>query len=300
MRNFARLAAAVAVAMAGCGGGAPDSASPRADAARVLDAVAAETGATLIEDVTWYESENLYEYVDGMAGYYVDSGFVLLAHSEWRAGGYAGEGYVELDLYDMGSPLGALDIMADARTPQTKYLDIGNECHETDDGLDVRAGRYFVKAVIRRDFAGKREFARSLAAATAAAAPPGPTDEALVAPLPAASMLPHSASYSTRGFLGRERLDKVSEASYEVQGKRVRLFIINAGDADKAKALLAEWKESLPPQPIGAAELPNTISYSEDYVGAVTATAHGKHLAGAIGEPAVARPLLASLLKRLE
>jgi hypothetical protein len=35
-------------------------------------------------------------------------------------------------------------------------------------------------------------------------------------------------------------------------------------------------------------------------VGTVAATAQGKWLAGAIGEAAVAKPLLASLLKRLE
>jgi len=301
MRPSIGLIALAAMLFGGCGSG--DSASsnaPRPALTRILDGVAADVPGQRIGDVMWYEPENLYEYINGMAGYYVDSGFLLLAHSEW-GGRDAKEGaYVELDIYDMGSPAGALDVLADARTPQTQYAALGNEAHETDDGMDLRVGGYYVRLVARRDIAGQRDFIKALAAAVAQATPAGPSDEALVAPLPAAGMVPHTAAYSTKGFLGRDCLNKVCEATYEVQGKRVRLFVIDAGDADKAREMLAEWKDSIPPQPIGAQALPNSLSYNEDYVGTVSATAQGKWLAGAIGEAAVAKPLLASLLKRLE
>jgi len=298
LKSAAVLGAGLA---AGCGSGdSAFSSAPRPALARILDGVAADVPGQRIGDVMWYEPENLYEYINGMAGYYVDSGFLLLAHSEW-GGRDAKEGaYVELDIYDMGSPAGALDVLADARTPQTQYAALGNEAHETDDGMDLRVGGYYVRLVARRDIAGQRDFIKALAAAVAQATPAGPSDEALVAPLPAAGMVPHTAAYSTKGFLGRDCLNKVCEATYEVQGKRVRLFVIDAGDADKAREMLAEWKDSIPPQPIGAQALPNSLSYNEDYVGTVSATAQGKWLAGAIGEAAVAKPLLASLLKRLE
>jgi hypothetical protein len=301
MRPSIGLIALAAMLFGGCGPGdssAPDA--PRPAMTRILDGVAADVPGQRTGDVMWYEPENLYEYIDGMAGYYVDSGFLLLAHSEWRGRDSKEGAYVELDIYDMGSPLGALDILADARTPQTQYVDLGNEAHETDDGMDLRVGGYYVKLVARRDIAGQRDFIRALAAAVVKAAPAGPSDDALVAPLPAGGRVPRTAAYSTKGFLGRDCLNKVREATYEVQGKRVRLFVIDAGDADKAKEMLAEWKDSIPPQPIGAQALPNSLSYNEDYVGAVTATAQGKWLAGAIGDAAVAKPLLASLLKRLE
>ena len=301
MRQLIGLTVLAALVAGGCGSdGSSSPGGPKAEITRILDAVAANVPGTRTEDVTWYEPENLYEYVDGMAGYYVDSGFLMLAHSEWRGRDSKDNAYVELDIYDMGSPLGALDIMADGRTPQTKYVRLGNEAQETDDGMDLRTGRYYVKLIGRRDVAGQRDFIKALAAAVVKAAPPGPADDKLLAPLPATGMVPHTATYATKGFLGREFLNQVREAAYEVQGKRVRLFLIDAGSEEKAKAMLADWKESIPPQPIGTQELPNTVSYSEDYVGAVTATAQGKWLAGAVGEAAVAKPLLSSLLKRLE
>jgi len=301
MRHLMGLAVFAAFVASGCGSGEPaGSAAPRAAVTKILDGVAAAVPGRRADEVTWYEPENLYEYIDGAAGTYVDAGFVLLAHSEWRATGAKKGAYVELDVYDMGSPLGALDILADGRTPQTKYLDIGNEAQVSDEGIDLRVGRYYARLVARRDIEGQKEFVKAIATAVAKAAPAGPADAELAAPLPSANMVPHSAAYVTKGFLAREFLGKVREAAYEIQGKRVRMFVMDAGSSEKAKAVLAEWKESMPPQPIGAQELPNTISYSEEYVGAITAVAQGHWVAGVIGEPAVAKPLLASFLKHLE
>jgi hypothetical protein len=294
--------AALAVLFAGgCSSGdSSATAAPRAAVTKILDAVAAGVPGKRVDEVMWYEPETLYEYIDGAAPTYTDAGFVLLSHSEWRASGGKEGAYVELDIYDMGSPLGALDVLVDGRAPQTRYLDIGNEAQASDEGIDLRVGRYYAKLVARRDVEGQKEFVKAIAAALAKAAPAGPADDALVTPLPSANMVRHSAAYVTKGYLGREFLSKVCEAAYEVQGKRVRMFVIDAGDPDKAKAIISEWKESMPPQPIGTQDLPNTISYTEEYVGAITAQAQGRWVTGVIGEAAVGRPMLASFLKHLE
>jgi len=301
MRQIIVLAALAAIVLSGCSSGdSAGSAAPRAAVTKILDAVAAAVPGKRAEEVAWYETENLYEYVDGAAGTYFDAGFVLLAHSEWRPDGGKEGAYVELDIYDMGSPLGALAILAGGRTPQTQYLDIGNEAQVSDEGIEMRVGRYYARLVARRDVEGQKEFVKAIAAALAKAAPAGPPDAELVAPLPSANVAPHSAAYVAKGFLAREFLGKVREAAYEAHGKRVRMFVMDSGSPEKAKAILVEWKESVPPQPIGAQDLPNTVSYTEEYVGAITATAQGRWVAGVIGEPEVAKPMLASFLKHLE
>jgi hypothetical protein len=295
------VAARAALIAGGCSSGdSSGTAAPRAAVTQILDAVAAGVPGKRADEVTWYEPENLFEYIDGAAGTYFDAGFVILSHSEWRPTGGKEGAYVELDIYDMGSPLGALDILADGRSPQTRFLDIGNEAQASDEGIDLRVGRYYAKLVARRDVEGQKEFVKAIAAAVAKAAPAGPADDELVTPLPPANMVRHTAAYVTKGFLGREFLGQVREAAYEVQGKRVRMFVLDAGDPGKAKTIITEWKESIPPQPIGAQDLPNTISYTEEYVGAITAQAQGRWVAGVIGEPAVAKPMLASFLKHLE
>jgi hypothetical protein len=251
-------------------------------------------------DVTTYDAENLHEYVDGMAEYFIEAGFVRLAHSEWKAPGATGPAFVEADLYDMGSAEGALDVLADSRTPTAEYLPIGNEAVRFDGGIELRIGRYYAKLVARKDIQGQRDLVRAMAEALAKAAPAGPSDAALVDPLPASGLLPHSAAYVAKGFLGRDFLQHVLMASYEVQGRRVQLFIINAGTLERAQDLMTQWQQVLPPQPIGAPESSDRLSWTEESVGPVSAARKGQWLFGSIGDPAAARPLLDSLAARLQ
>jgi len=231
----------------------------------------------------------------------VDAGFVRVVHTEWAEPGAKAGAYVEMHVYDMGSPFGALDVLADARTPATVYLEIGDETHQADAGLDLRVGRYYARLVARKDVAGQKEFVKRLATALAKAAPPAPPEDQLLAPLPAVGRLPHSASYTTKGFLNRDGLQGVREAAYSVGGTRVRLFILEAKTADAARAVFAEWRDSLPPQAFAAGQdRPNTFTYTEAYTGPVTAVLKGRFVCGAIGDQAAARPMLDALVNRIE
>ena len=301
MRTLIGLAMAAALVIAGCCSADEPAApkNPRDQAQKILDAVGAAADAERTGDITWFGADNLYEYVDGMAAYYVDSGFVLLAHSEWRPRGSKGPAYVELDLYDMGSPEGALDVLGDSRRKKTMYLEIGNEAHQTNEGVDFRVGRYYAKLVARKDAKGQMPLARALAEAVAKAVPPGPSDENLVAPLPAEQMIPHTAAYTTKTFLGREFLNGVREAAYTLGDNRVRLLAMDAASADKAAAVMAAWKASAP-TPTPVKDLPDAFSYREAYVGTFTVARKGQWLLGAIGDPDAAQELLKPLIARLE
>ena len=273
--------------------------SPQTQMTAILEAVAANSRAERLGNVTWYTPDNLYEYIDGMAPYFTDSGFVQLAHSEWRTAGAAGNAYVELDLYDMGSPEGALDILGDSRTPGTVYLEIGSEAHRTEDGIELRAGRYYVKIVARRDVAGQQDLLKALAEAVAAAAPQGPSDDSLLAPLPAEDRLPHSAAYTTKGFLGREFLRGVREATYDVNGKNIRLFVMGADDLTAAARVFQQWRTSLTTA-LARDEGPESFAYDEPYVGYTIILQQRRWVAGAIGDPAAAQECLKRLLAWLE
>jgi hypothetical protein len=291
-----------AAAFAGCAG--PDDAAAIDASRAAMTKILAQTKAALpsarMSDPVAYDSENLYEAVDGMAAYYIDSGFMRLVRCEWRPAESKGEAHVAMDLFDMGSPLGALDVMVDSRTEKTVYATIGNEAHRGDEMLELRTGRYYVKLVPRHAGAGLQPLMKVVAEALVKAAPPGPADAALISPLPADKMVPHSAAFVTREFLGRDFLNNVREAVYEAGGKRVRLFLMATDTPQNAKAAFVAWKESVPRPPTAERDLANMFTSSEDDVGAVIVAHHGKFLVGAIGDPAAARPLLESFLRRLE
>jgi hypothetical protein len=116
--------------------------------------------------------------------------------------------------------------------------------------------------------------------------------------LPAEDRLPHSAAYTTKGFLGREFLRGVREATYDVNGKNIRLFVMGADDLTAAARVFQQWRTSLATAP--ARDEPESFAYDEPYVGHIIALRHGRWVAGAIGDPAAAKKGLEALRKALE
>jgi hypothetical protein len=177
MRLALSLSAVLTVAAAGCT--PPTSPDPRIEAAEakmteILDAAQSATDAERLTEIAWYDAENLYKIIDGMAPQFVDAGFVLLVHSEWRDKESEGPGYVELDLYDMGSPDGAALVFDEPPEAEALPLPGGVKAYAGDALIEFRTDRYYVKLTARRDPAGQQTLLQDLASAVAeAAAPPG-------------------------------------------------------------------------------------------------------------------------------
>lgn len=178
MRLALSLSAVLTVAAAGCT--PPTSPDPRIEAAEakmieILDAAQSATDAEHLTEIAWYDAENLYKIIDGMAPQFVDAGFVLLVHSEWRDKESEGPGYVELDLYDMGSPDGAA-LVFDEPDPGSPGLPLpgGVKAYAGDALIEFRTGRYYVKLAARRNPAGQQTLLQDLASAVAEAAAPAP------------------------------------------------------------------------------------------------------------------------------
>jgi len=176
MRATLALILVACAVLAGCDGGeegpAPDE-SAQAAITGILDATQVSTGAECLGKVAWYDAGNLHQYIDGMAPEFVDAGFVLLVHSEWREKESEGPGYVELDLYDMGSPQGSA-LVFDEPDPGSPGLPLpgGVKAYAGDAMIEFHTDRYYVKLTARRDPAGQQTLLRDLAAAVAEAAAP--------------------------------------------------------------------------------------------------------------------------------
>jgi hypothetical protein len=298
------MAAGLAVALLVCGCSKPEPVpepDPQAVMTGILDALTSPT-AERVGDIVWFDATTLHNYnVNGDDTNYLKCGFQGLAHSEWRSPGAKGDGHVDVDLYDMGTPEGALDRFSHPRSQWQEFLDIGNEAQPTDGGIEVRIGRYFVRVIARREVSVQRSLVESLARAVAAAAPPGPSDAQLMVPLPPTGMRPHTATFFTKGYLGRLFVEKVREASYVVAGgQSIRMFVIDATTLEAAQKLFDEWKATVPTPPIGGGAAVDRLEWDEPLLGRVVMLKKGRWLAGTIGDPAISQALFNPFLQRLQ
>ncbi|MBF0620636.1 MAG: hypothetical protein HQL54_01785 [Magnetococcales bacterium] len=90
-----------------------------------------------------YQSDTLYEYINGHAEFFLSAGFQQLIVGEY--GRNAGEPALVIDLYDMGKPLHAFGVLMDEAGEQAQPVDIGSFGFQSGQGVNFVQGRWFIK-----------------------------------------------------------------------------------------------------------------------------------------------------------
>jgi hypothetical protein len=99
-----------------------------------------------------YHSDNLYEYINGHAEYYLSAGFNALTVAEFAPDG-AKQPQLVVNLYHMGEPLFAFGVLMDELAPDAEHLEgIGSMAFTSGSGLNLILGPYYVQL---SNFAGQ-------------------------------------------------------------------------------------------------------------------------------------------------
>ncbi len=186
---------------------------------------------------TGYRPEDLYDYMNGGAERYLDYGFERLLHVRYEVKGDDRSG-IDLDLYDMGSELGAFGIysMGDRRYGSPR--DWGTEGYHSSAAVAWK-GKVFVHG--STDYEEPRANAaleRIMASVTGRIAGEG-TQPAILEPLPD-GLIPRSERYVPSNLLGHAFLPGGVEAAYQLDRHEARMFFSDLGTEAAAADAVAK------------------------------------------------------------
>lgn len=184
-------------------------------------------GWTIADGPTEYRPDTLYDYLNGGAERYLSSGFERLLHVRFEVEGDDRSG-IDLDLYDMGSELGAFGIYSMGGRRHSPPRDWGTEGYYSGSAAAWK-GRVFVhgstdyenertKAALNRimgSVTGKIEGEAAL-----------PIE---LQPLPTEGLVPRSEQYVAKDLFGHTFLPGGVVAAYRLDGFEVRLFFSDLG-----------------------------------------------------------------------
>jgi len=230
------LLLALTLGIAGCAGDDPaETAAPIVD---LLPSTAELAGWTVADGPVEYSPDTLYEYLDGGAERYVDSGFERLVHIRYRLGDDP-LACVTLDVYDMGGELGAFGIYSAAKPPDAVPRPWGAEGYREGTIAAAYRGSVYVHGEADDDRAELLTMLEQLTSgvadkASGAAAPP-----TILEPLPVAHRVPGSERYVPSNLLGHAFLPGGVLATYEIGDRRSVLFFSDLGSEAKAVEALA-------------------------------------------------------------
>ena len=171
-----------------------------------------------------YTTDNLFEYVNGHAEFFISLGFKSLTVAGYSPPGEArGKPEYTVDIYDMAAPQNAFGALAQesaGMSPQS----IGTLGYSSSRSVMFIQGKLYVKVDSFAKGDRMTELARALASTLATAQPEGETDLPQFAIFPSLGAVANGRSYKREDYMGLEIFREVFEQAYERDGARFFAF----------------------------------------------------------------------------
>ena len=254
----------------------------------------AADGWKLPAKVETFNSENLFDRINGAADIFLACNFVEMTAVDYTKTG--ADTYVTLQMYRHATPLDAFAIYSAERSPGSTILKIGAEaCRETG-YLHFLSGRMYVKITTSDESAATAAMMEKVARALAEKIDPNAALPAILKAFPPENKQPASEILVVNSFLGHKFLNNAWRATYASDGKEYQLFIIDGQTREGAEKMLADYykfnrKTTTPEE--GAFTMPDR------FLGDIPLLWRGRYIYGVINDSGAAIDA-AALLKRLE
>jgi hypothetical protein len=222
-----------------------------------------------------YNSDNLYQYIDGGADIYLLYDFKTLLHQDFK-GGVA---EVTADIYEMGNREDAFGIYSSERSANYTFLSIGAEGYRGDGILNFFEGQYYVKLSASGPNAdtllGQLARLLSIRLNGSRVLPP------LLASFPREHRVAHSEQYIKKDPLGHAFLAPAYLVAYREGKQEAKLVVSVANSALAAKAraeqLAQHFKQT--GEAVAATDLgENGMRANNSFEGSVIARTRGRYL----------------------
>ncbi|UCH80316.1 MAG: hypothetical protein JSW20_11295 [Nitrospiraceae bacterium] len=198
---------------------------------------------TLTQDgqIRTYTRENLYEYVNGHAEYFISSGFIQLAVGEYSTGSNDDPDIV-IDIYDMGNSIQAFGILSDESGGNITDMKSGLSGFRTPQGTGFIKGQYYIKITTFSRTVPVDNVMESLNSRISAEADPFPE----FADLPDIGQIVKTR-FIKEAYRGLDFVNNVIEREYSIQGKTLQVFILKTKKEnirEKAASFISYFNDS--------------------------------------------------------
>ncbi|KPK59066.1 MAG: hypothetical protein AMS21_10215 [Gemmatimonas sp. SG8_38_2] len=188
-----------------------------------------------------YLPENLYEYIDGAAPRYLAYGFRKLVHVRYELEGDPLSS-VRLDIFDMGSRLGAFGLYRSLKPAEAVPQDWGAEGHRSGTVAAAWKDRIYVQGEADDDRTAVVSVLDRLMSWVCGEVAGDNSLPTILASLPSEGLVPQSERYVAVDLLGHAFLPGGVLATYDMAGDEARLFFSDLGSEALAAEAMAQFR----------------------------------------------------------
>ena len=192
-------------------------------------------GLTPMSPTEFYNSDNLFEKIDGRAPAYQSFEVQQLRSRSFNVVAAAGS-YVDVYEYRFDSPVDAFGMFALERDPKGQPLDFADDGYSGEMGYFYRQGAVYVQIIASDVKPETIALAKAIAENRMKELPADDRGLAGRRKLPAAGMIADSVAFVPENAQGQSAFKDVVQAKYRFAGAELPFFIMVAAPDDAAKA----------------------------------------------------------------
>ena len=184
-------------------------------------------GTKPMSDTEFYNSDNLFEKIDGRAPAYQDYHVLQLRCRSFAVTALSGS-YVDVYEYRFDNPVDAFGMFSKERDPQGQALDFAPDGYSGEMGYFFRQGVIYVQIIASDQKVETLALAKAIAQNRATTLPADDTGLAARRKLPADGLIAGSITYVPEDAQGQAALKDVFQARYTFNGAELPFFIMAA------------------------------------------------------------------------
>jgi len=233
-----RLQIVVAIAALTIGCGSADEPADGTGISEFLPAVSSMEGWQIADGPTEYDSEGLFEYLNGGAPLYLDFGFQGMVHVRYQPGDDPLSS-VTLDVYDMGSDLGAFGLYRSGRPTEGEVRPWGAEGYRSGNVAATWKGSISIQAQADNDQSELIEAMESLVAKVVKSISGSTSLPQIIGLLPSDGLVPWSEHIVAKDLMSHAFLPGGVVATYKVADDEGALFFTELAGEPAASGAMA-------------------------------------------------------------
>jgi hypothetical protein len=218
---------------------APLQGKPLAAAGKATFATAAllpeVEGFAPLAAVESFGPENLSDKIDGKAELYLSAGFKEMSCRKFGLG-TAGQAYVEVFIYDMGSAANAFAVFSGQRRSGSPNSPLTANAYTTPNALFFTQGRFYVEIVADRAAAELPKSLETYATALLAKLPAAGETKDAKALFPKEGLAPDTVRLCASDSFGCEGLNNMLTGEYSLKSGKATAFLAERDTPEQARA----------------------------------------------------------------
>lgn len=189
-----------------------------------------------VSDYQVYTPDDLWNYIDGAADVYLTLGFIDLHINEYVKGKQS----LKAEVYRFGDDSKAFGIYSLERSPGYNFINAGVQGYKEEGVLNFFKGIYYVKIMTHSKSKRVNDSMSALAGIIAERIKGSEDFPSVLKAFPSEGLLKNQETYLYEGVLGHDYLQSAFRASYEIEGDRFDIYLINNISADRTNEMTSK------------------------------------------------------------